>query len=120
MAIPKKGTREIRVYNEPYRWLIRKKATYGQWAYGSGQIRLAVEHAKYRGSVLVIYTDRKHPKDWATTEVIPITPSDVAEWIKQVIKIGWNPKINGEQYSIKIKDDGVSTLKSEGKTRLDF
>ncbi|WKN41030.1 hypothetical protein [Tunicatimonas pelagia] len=118
MAIPKKGTRIIKVDNESYRWLIRKKATYGQWAYGSGQIRLAVEHIEYCGSVLVVYTDRKHPKDWATTGVVPVTPSDVANWIRQSIKMGWNPKINGKQYLIKIEDGRVRSLISEGKNTL--
>jgi len=111
MAIPKKGTRRIRVDDESYLWLIRKKATYTQWAYGDGRIHIAVEHAEVEGgAVLLIYTDRKHPEDWATTKVIAVNPSDVAKWIRQAIKKGWNPKANHGQSSVKIENEKVKTV----------
>ncbi|XGV99998.1 MAG: hypothetical protein ACAF41_13825 [Leptolyngbya sp. BL-A-14] len=43
MALPKTGTRKIVVDGEPFRWLIRRKATYSQWAYESGRLHVAVD-----------------------------------------------------------------------------
>lgn len=104
MAIPKKGTRKITVDTQEYRWLIRKKATYGQTDYGIGRIHVAVEYAENPGTTLFIYTDRKHPKDIETNQVIPVTPSDISLWIKQSIALGWQPEKKGPQFSVEIKE----------------
>ncbi len=98
MAIPKRGSRKIVVDGEEYRWLIRRKATYNQTDYGSGYLNVAVEHACSNGSVLVIYTDKPHPKDWATTSVEPVTPQNIKTWIKGALQIGWTPKEKGAQF----------------------
>jgi hypothetical protein len=102
MAIPKKGTRKITVGNATYLWLIRRKATYNQTDYGIGCIHVAVEHAEVPGTTLVIYTDKGHPKDYGTGKVIPVTPSDVSEWIIQAKDLGWQPEIKGPQLSVEI------------------
>lgn len=78
----------IVVDGEEYRWLIRRKATQFQIDYGSGFINVAIEHAQEKGAVLVVYTDRPHPKDWATTAVEPVIPSDVGKWIEEAISLG--------------------------------
>ncbi|MEL6112840.1 MAG: hypothetical protein AAFR20_08550 [Pseudomonadota bacterium] len=98
MAIPSRGSRKIVVEGEEYRWLVRKKATYSQADYGAGKIHVAIEHAKEKGSTLHIQTDRTHPKDWGTVSVAPVTPLDVARWIKMAIEIGWNPKKPGPTF----------------------
>jgi len=102
MAIPKKGSRKIVVGGEEYRWLIRRKATYSQSDYGSGFINVAIEHAKSEGTVLVVYTDRPHPKDWATAEVDPVRPSDIEKWISESIQLGWSPKEKGAQFEYRL------------------
>lgn len=104
MAIPKKGSRTITVENDIYRWLIRRKATYNQSDYGIGRIHVAIEHAKNPGTMLLIYTDREHPKDWNTKNVHPVTPSDVLNWIRQALELGWEPQKKGGQLSVSIKE----------------
>lgn len=102
MSIPKKGTRKITVGATDYRWLIRRKATYSQTDYGNGCMHVAIEHAETPGTTLLIHTDRKHPKDWATKEVIAVTPSDVSKWITQALELGWKPAEQGSQWTVEI------------------
>jgi hypothetical protein len=102
MSIPKKGTRKIIVDGEPFIWLIRRQATYTQADYGCGNLHVAVEHTQKRGSVLVIITDRPHPQCWGTKEVKPVTPSDVAEWIRQAVQLGWQPSAIGNTFKVRI------------------
>lgn len=102
MAIPKKGSRKLVLDNETYRWLIRRKATYTQSDYGIGYIHVAVEHAEENGSVLIIYTSKPHPKDWATVEVDAVTPTDVEKWIRVALKKGWSPKEVGRQFKLNV------------------
>ena len=104
MAIPKKGTRTIIVDEENYRWLIRRKATYGQTDYGIGRIHVAIEHADNPGTTLFVYTDREHPKDWNTKKVIPVMPSDISNWIKQALELKWEPQEKGSQLSVSIEE----------------
>ena len=104
MAIPKKGARTINVDNEIYKWLIRKKATYTQSDYGIGRIHVAIEHAENPGTTLFIYTDREHPKDWSTKNVIPVIPSDISYWIDQALELNWEPEKKGPQFSVSIEE----------------
>ena len=103
MSIPKKGTRRITVGNESYLWLIRRKATYCQTDYGIGFIHVAIEHVEKSGTTLLVYTDRKHPKDWSTKKVVPVTPLDVSNWITQALELGWKPEKKGSQLSVEIE-----------------
>ncbi|MGD2182870.1 hypothetical protein [Lusitaniella coriacea] len=107
MTLPKKGTRKITVNDESYRWLIRRKATYGQTDYGIGTLHVAVEHFQKPGSTLVIITDRSHPKDYSTqkTQIQPVTPADVKEWIQKAIEQGWQPKTPGSTFKVSVKGD---------------
>jgi len=103
MAIPKKGSRTIIVEGVKYRWLIRRKATYSQTDYGKGKIHVAVEHAANPGTTLIIHTDRAHPKDWNTQNIIPVTPSDISNWIKQALALKWEAEERGPQFSVYIE-----------------
>ena len=80
----------------------RRKATYNQTDYGCGYLHIAVEHAQEPGSVLAILTDKPHPKDWRTTEVRPVKPSNVAGWIRQAMRVGWQPKKSGVSFVVKV------------------
>lgn len=101
MTIPRKGSRKIVVDGVKYRWLIRRKATYSQADYGDGKIHVAIESDDKNGTILLIETDRPHPADCATDEVIPVKPSDVASWIKAAIGKGWNPKKSSATFRIQ-------------------
>ncbi|MEG4305601.1 hypothetical protein [Microcoleus sp. D3_18a_C4] len=103
MSIPKKGTRKIIVDGEPFIWLIRRQATYTQSCYAGGNIHVGVEHAEKQGSVLVILTDRPHPQCLVDiNEGKPVTPSDVAQWIRQAVRLGWQPQRSGITFNVQI------------------
>ncbi|MEG5138036.1 MULTISPECIES: hypothetical protein [unclassified Microcoleus] len=128
MSIPKKGTRKIIVDGEPFVWLIRRQATNIQAESGCGNLHVAVEHAEESGGVLVIRTDRPHPQGWSRTncefipikpaegappevkvwqiistqEVKPVKPSDVAQWIRQAMQLGWQPTRSGIPFQLQI------------------
>lgn len=104
MAIPKKGTRIITVEQERYRWLIRRKATYTQSVYGTGRIHIAIEHAEPPGTALFIYTDREHSKDCNTKPVMPVTPTDISNWVKQALQLNWKPELKGSPLSVLIEN----------------
>ena len=99
MGIPKKGARKITVDGENFIWLIRRKATYSQTAFGMG-LNIAVEHAEESGSKLVILTDKPHSKDWRINKAQSVTPIEVSSWINQAIKAGWEPKKSGKPFEL--------------------
>ncbi len=137
MSIPKKGSRKIIIDDEPFIWLV-PKPTRSQVDYPEGCLDIAVEHAEEPGSSLVIMTDRLHPEGFSFSrgkfvsvppgesaedtnevavwridrdyEIIPITPSDVALWIKQAIKLGWLPKQAGKTFGIRVSGEYVEKL----------
>ncbi|MEG3940859.1 MULTISPECIES: hypothetical protein [unclassified Microcoleus] len=103
MSIPKKGTRKIIVDGEPFVWLIRRQAANMQAE--SGNLHVAVEHADRSGSVLVIITDRAHSQGWNPTTnctFMPVRPSDVAQWIRQAVQLGWQPMRSGITFQVQI------------------
>ena len=104
MAIPKKGTRKIIVQGITYRWLIRRKATYMQSDYGVGRLHVAIEHAENPGTTLLIVTDRGHPRDWGTKEIVPVTPQDISNWIIEALELNWQPEEKGSPFSVIIEN----------------
>ncbi len=120
MSIPKKGARNIKVEDEYYKWLIRKKATYLQSDYGYGYIHVAIQHTEDSGTVLIVYTDKKHPKDLNTVEISSVTPFDIAKWIINAIKLGWKPKQKGAQFSVKIENGKMVILNKNKLSSLDI
>jgi hypothetical protein len=138
MSIPKKGSRKIIVDKEPFIWRI-SKATRSQVDYPDGCLEVAVEHTgEPRSSSLMIITDRLHPEGFSFAhgkfipvqsgeksaeikavavwkierdyEIIPITPSDVALWIKQAIQLGWLPKQAGKTFGIRVDGECVRKI----------
>jgi hypothetical protein len=107
MSIPKKGTRKIIVGEEPFIWLIRRKATYTQSCYPDGCLHIAVEHAQEPGSKLIIETDRLHPEGFSLTQINPIVPSDVALWIEQALEMSWMPKKSGKPFCVVVVGDSL-------------
>ena len=112
MTFPKVGSRKISVDGVGYCWRIRRKATHCQADYGSGRLHVAVQLAAEPGATLVLFTDRPHPQDWATTSVIPVTPSDVASWVRKAIELGWRPAAQGAQVVLRAKDRTVEKVAS--------
>src|SRR5213595_2777243 len=98
MATRKTGSRRLVVDGVAYRWRIRKRATYSQADYGCGTLHVAVEVADKPGAVLLLYTDRPHPADWGTRQVVPVRPADVAAWVREALEAGWLPSRPGQQF----------------------
>lgn len=101
MATRKIGSRRIVVDGTAYRWRIRHRATNFQADYGSGILHVAIESAEQFGSVLVLLTDHAHPSDWGTVTVVPVTPKDVADWIRSALRAGWVPSKPGPQVTLR-------------------
>jgi hypothetical protein len=113
MSIPKKGARKIIVREEPFIWLIRRKATYSQSADPGGYLNIAIEHDREPGSNLIIETDRLHPDGWfiSLTQINPIIPSDVALWIEQALEMGWMPKESGKPFYVAVMEGNLKRPK---------
>ena len=107
MATRKAGSRRIVVDDVIYRWRVRHRATYSQSGYGSGELHVAIELADEPGAVLVLLTDRPHPEDWGTRQVVPVRPSDVASWIRQALRAGWVPSADGPQVHARVVGSSV-------------
>ena len=101
MAIPKKGSRVISVDGKQYRWLIRRKVTYTQSDYEIGKLHVAVEGFDSLLCTLVIYTDRKHPKEGIVSNVIPVIPSDIEVWIRHVVN--YVDRISNGTYHLSVR-----------------
>ncbi|HEY1188031.1 MAG TPA: hypothetical protein VGE74_10260 [Gemmata sp.] len=98
MATRKTGSRLLVVDGVTYRWRIRKRATHSQADYGCGTLHVAVELAEQPGTVLVLHTDRPHPADWNTRQVVPVRPADVVGWVREALTAGWVPSQPGSQF----------------------
>jgi hypothetical protein len=61
------------------------------------------------GSVLVLYSDRPHPAGWDDRPRDPVRPSDVAEWIRQSLRAGWEPEA-GPQFHGRVRGGSVETV----------
>lgn len=135
MSIPKKGARKITVDGEKFVWLIRRQASNTQAEYPEGCLHVAVEREEESGSVLLILTDRLHPKGFSLKhselvaiqpnngldevriwkiekkyEIIPVTPSAIALWIKQARQIGWLPKKPGKTFKVCVVDGSLEKI----------
>ncbi|MEM9926954.1 MAG: hypothetical protein AAF915_24950 [Cyanobacteria bacterium P01_D01_bin.50] len=102
MGIPKKGSRKITVDGESFIWLIRREPTYFNVGYEVGCLNVAVEHAEGIGSKLVIMAEREVMKDGNLMHFKPVIPSEVASWISQAIKAGWEPKKSGKPFELVV------------------
>jgi hypothetical protein len=110
MATRRTGSRPIVVDGVAYRWRIRRRATQCQADYGRGKLHVAVELAERPGAVLVLVTDRPHPRDWSTEVAVPVTPSDVAEWVRLAIRRGWIASEGGPQFHLDISRSPVGRI----------
>lgn len=113
MAFPKVGSRRISVDGVTYCWRIRRKPTRLQADYGVGRLHVAMQLASAPGTTLVLFTDRPHPGDWATSKVTPVLPSDIAMWVRQATALGWQPGRRGPQAHFRVKDNAIENVVAE-------
>ena len=91
MTIVKKGSRRIRVGSREYRWTVRKKPTYQEAAFQS-PMRLVIERvAAGSRCVLRVELGISRPDNWVRPHKTSLTPSTVADIIRQALKAGWDP-----------------------------
>jgi hypothetical protein len=116
MALPKKGTRKIRVDGKEYRWRIRSQPTYCQGAFGS-PMTFAVECVRQPKRVLVVNTGLPRPDSWVTLERPSVSPVHVAEAIRRALRGGWRPESGGSAFMLKVDLFGLEQLGPDGKLR---
>mgnify|MGYP000262085500 CR=1 FL=1 len=89
MAIPRKGSRTIKLGHEIFRWYIRKKPTYSQGLNWSN-LTLAVECVDdaERGTLLVDLAVSR-PDNWIAPHQTAVTPSVVRKAIAAAVEAGW-------------------------------
>ena len=98
MALPRRGSRNVRVDGRDYRWLIRKKTTYVQGAQ-QAEMRLAVQSADTPlGQVLLVRLGVSRPDNWISPHQTPITPARVREIIRAGLLDGWRPQVQGSAH----------------------
>ena len=59
---------------------------------------ISVENADNAGSVLLIYIGQPHPGIGKFITAIPITPSQIARYIKEALTQGWKVSENGSAF----------------------
>lgn len=99
MTISKKGSRQIVVDGDRYRWYIRRKPTYSQ-ALMQPKLTVAVEHFANPGTTLIVEMPQPHPSRWMNYLVVPVLPSDIEGIIRLAISQGWQPTTVGSSFEI--------------------
>lgn len=94
MAIPKKGSRGIRVDGVDYRWSVRRKPTYCQGLCHT-PLNVAVALAREPGTVAVLRMRDPHPSNWMGAPAVEVRPAVVALGIRTALERGWSPKEPG-------------------------
>jgi hypothetical protein len=108
VATRRTGSRAIVVDGIRYRWRIRHRATFLQSDYGNGTLHVAIQLDQKPANVLVLETDRPHPADIGDGPIIPVRPADIADWVRQAIKLGWRPSSDGPTFLARVWGATVS------------
>lgn len=90
MAITNKGSRRIVVDATPYRWIVRPRPSYDQ-GLAVSKLSFAVTCEQGAGSTLYVSTDMARPDNWVEAPAGTVTPSVVAQAIRQALRQGWSP-----------------------------
>lgn len=102
MAITNKGSRRIVVDATPYHWIVRPRPSYCQglaWT----SLSFAVECEAGGGSRLHVNTDMARPDNWIEAQAGTITPSVVAQAIRQALRQGWSPAQRAGVFELAIR-----------------
>lgn len=102
MAITGKGSRRIVVDATPYRWIVRSRPSYCQgmaWT----NLSFAVECETGGGSRLHVNTDVARPDNWVEAQAATVTPSVVAQAIRQALRQGWTPARRAGVFELAVR-----------------
>ena len=101
MAIPKKGSRIIRIGNDDYAWYIRRKPSYGQATNELSGLSVAIElQAPDAACVLVADLGVSRPDSWLTLHQVSVTPAIIRNIIEKALAAGWEPGKKGIPFRI--------------------
>lgn len=114
MSLPRKGTRTLEVDGVRYRWLVRRKPTYGQ-AVGDSGLSVAVE-LEHPGATMVVKLDANRPDAWVNSSEVSVTPADVVEFIRVGLGYGWDPSADGPTFILRFTESAVSDCRREQQT----
>ncbi|WP_198047064.1 hypothetical protein [Kutzneria sp. 744] len=64
-------------------------------------LTFAVEHAG-GGCVLVVSLPVSHPSNWLGLPTMAVTPSLVADHVRQALARGWKPQESGPAFEVKV------------------
>jgi hypothetical protein len=99
MALPKKGARLITVDGRRFRWSVRPIPTYCQGNAWS-PMTFAVEAAEASGRILHVTLARPRPDNWMLEGSTPVTPGEVATFVRVALQSGWNPTEPGSPFEV--------------------
>lgn len=101
MTLVKKGSRQIVVDGDTYRWRVRHKPGYSQ---GNGwtPLTFAVEAAAAPGRTLVVRTGYAHPENWLGLPTSAVRPADVAQAVRNALLRGWSPDAAGSPFILDL------------------
>lgn len=100
MAIPRKGSRGIKVDGVPYRWRIRHKPNYWQECFGD-TFSVGVEWADPRSRCVLVLVSSYARLDnimGSRQSTEPITPQIMADSIRAAVAKGWRPGVKGSAF----------------------
>jgi hypothetical protein len=100
MSLVRRGARRIVVDGQAYAWQVRRKPTYCQAAFANG-LNVAIALADGGGRVLLVERNEPHPSNLLREVAVPVTPGQVADWIRQARQRGWDPRANGSAFRLK-------------------
>jgi len=99
MSLPKKGARTIVVDGQRFRWTVRPKPTYAQGNAWSA-MTFAAESVENPGRTLHVELVRPRPDNWMLEASAPITPTEVAGFIRKALDSGWKPSEPGSPFEL--------------------
>jgi hypothetical protein len=101
MALPKKGSRKIIVDGLTYRWYICRKPSYGQAFLGVESMTVAIQRdTEEPVTNLWIHLHRSRPDAWFSDRT-PITPKNIAQYIRTALEKGWQADRAGKPFILK-------------------
>jgi hypothetical protein len=101
MTIPTKGRRRVRVGDEDYAWLIRKKPTYSQAAF-KATMRVAIQSCAPGAScVLMVDLGVSRPDNWVAPHQTALTPAIVRDIIRKALEAGWVPSARKSPFELE-------------------
>src|SRR5690349_5672584 len=102
MTVSQKGLRKLTHNGIIFGWMIRSKPTYGQAAFKSGGLTLAIQPMETElPKTLHVTLNINRPDNWVAPSQIQITPRVIKDIIDTALKKGWQFDAGGKAYELK-------------------